>query len=68
MIDLGNSSVECDDVESMVGGVQDQVLTHDGQTDQTEVTSRGIVSIVESALHSVEACAGFRVKKWMMAG
>ena len=38
-VDLGDGAVESDTVETVVGGVEDQVLTHDGQTDETEVTT-----------------------------
>lgn len=42
-VDLRDSSVESDNGEAVVGGVQDQVLTHNGQTDKTEITTRGNV-------------------------
>jgi len=38
-IDLGDGTVEGNDSEAVVGGVEDQVLAHDGQTDKTEVTT-----------------------------
>lgn len=38
-VDLGNGSVEGNDREAVVGGVQDQVLTHDGQADETKIST-----------------------------
>lgn len=38
-VDFGDGPVVGDDREAVVGGVQDQVLTHDSQTDQAEVTT-----------------------------
>ena len=38
-IDLCHGTVEGHYSELMVGNVHDQVLTHDGQTDKTEVTT-----------------------------
>lgn len=38
-VDLRDSTVEGNDGEAVVGGVEDQVLTHDGQTDETEVSA-----------------------------
>lgn len=37
---FGDSAIEDDHSETMIGSIEDQVLTHDGQTDQTEVTTR----------------------------
>ena len=39
-VHLGGGTVVGADGETVVGSVQDQVLTHDGQTDQTEVSTR----------------------------
>jgi hypothetical protein len=39
VVDLRDSAVECQDLESMVCGVHDQVLTHDGQTDEAEIST-----------------------------
>lgn len=38
-VDLGDGTVEGNNSEAVVSGVEDQVLTHDGQTDETEVTA-----------------------------
>jgi hypothetical protein len=38
-VDLGDSAVESNNSEAVVGSVEDQVLTHDGQTDETEVSA-----------------------------
>jgi hypothetical protein len=39
-VDLRNGSVVCDNSEAVVGGVKDQVLAHDSQTDEAEITTR----------------------------
>lgn len=39
VVDLGDGTVVSNDSEAVVGGIEDQVLTHDGQTDKTEVTT-----------------------------
>jgi hypothetical protein len=36
-VDLGDGSVEGDDCEAVISHVQDQILAHDGQADETEV-------------------------------
>ena len=43
LIDLGNGSIEGNHGKAMVGSVQDQVLAHDGQTDETKITTRFIM-------------------------
>jgi len=42
VVDLGNGTVESNDSESVISSVQDQVLTHHGQADQTEISPSGI--------------------------
>jgi len=42
-VDLGDGSVEGNNGEAMVSGVQNQVLAHDGQTDETKITTRFIM-------------------------
>jgi hypothetical protein len=44
MVDLGHSTVECNDIVSVISRIQDQVLAHNGQADQAEVSSGSIVS------------------------
>jgi hypothetical protein len=44
-VDLGDGTVEGNDIEAMVGGVQNQILAHDGQANKAKVTSSHIVSI-----------------------
>ena len=40
-IDFGHGTVESDDVELlMIGNVQEQILAHDGQTDEAKITTR----------------------------
>jgi len=38
-VDLGNGTVESHDGELMIGNVHDQVLAHNGQTDEAEITT-----------------------------
>ena len=38
-IDLVCGTIEGDDGEAMICNVQDQVLTHDGQPDEAEITT-----------------------------
>lgn len=42
-VDLGDGSVKGNDSETMVGSIQDQVLAHNGQTDETKITTRFIM-------------------------
>lgn len=53
VVDLGGGSVETTDGEAVVGDVQDQVLTHDGQTNQTEISRHS----------NMEGCFGITVTK-----
>ncbi|CAY80197.1 hypothetical protein P301_H11691 [Saccharomyces cerevisiae P301] len=46
MVDLGLSSVVSTNSETVVSSVQDQILTHDGQTNQTEISRHFIVVFV----------------------
>jgi len=39
-VDLGDGSVEGNNGETVISSVQDQVLAHDGQTNETEITTR----------------------------
>lgn len=45
VVDLGDGTVEGNDIEAMVGGVENQILAHDGQANKAKVTSSHIVSI-----------------------
>lgn len=45
VVNLGDGSVECNDIETVIGGVEDQILAHDGQANEAEISSRTIVSI-----------------------
>lgn len=38
-VDLGDGTVVRDNGVAVVGGVEDQVLAHDGQTDEAEITT-----------------------------
>ena len=48
-IDLGDGTIEGNDSEAVVCCIEDEVLTHDGQTDETEVTFWLTVVSVRSA-------------------
>jgi hypothetical protein len=39
VVNLCDGTVESDNVETMVGSVKDQILTHNGQTDQSEISA-----------------------------
>jgi len=57
-VDLGHGTVECHDSEAVVRSVQDQVLAHDSQADEAEVTTaaHNLVSIVTVINPEVEDC------------
>lgn len=42
-INLGGGTVVSTNLEAVVGNVHDQVLAHDGQTDETEISTRNEV-------------------------
>ena len=46
MVDFGGCPIEGDDVESMVGSVENNVLSHDSETNKAEISAGRIVSIV----------------------
>lgn len=48
-INLGDGTVESNDIEAVISSVQDQVLAHDSQADEAEISSRFIVSICGSS-------------------
>lgn len=50
VVDLGDSSVEGNDIETMIRSVEDQILTHHGQANEAEVASGNIVSILSVAI------------------
>lgn len=41
LVDLGNGAVEGTDLESMVSNIHDQVLAHDGQTNEAHICTGG---------------------------
>lgn len=45
LVNLGDGSVEGNDIGSVIGSIENQVLTHDGQADEAEISSGSIVSI-----------------------
>ena len=44
-VDLGDGTVEGHNVEAVIGGVENQVLAHDGQANEAKVTSGHLVSM-----------------------
>ena len=42
VVDLGDRAVEGSDSETLIGSVQDQVLTHDGETDEAEICFQSV--------------------------
>ena len=44
-VDLGDGTVEGHNVEAVIGGVENQILAHDGQANKAKITSSHIVSI-----------------------
>jgi hypothetical protein len=64
VVHLGDSSVESNDFVPVVSGVENQVLAHHGQADQTEISSGFIVSwmylirgSVAAQVDAIKACA-----------
>ena len=45
MVHLGDGAIKGHNVEAMVGGVENQILAHDGQANKAKITSSHIVSI-----------------------
>jgi hypothetical protein len=45
VVNLGHGTVEGNDIETVVSGIENQILAHDGQADKAKVTSSHIVSI-----------------------
>jgi hypothetical protein len=45
VVDLCNGTVVGNDIETVISSVQDQVLTHNGQANQAEISSGFIISI-----------------------
>ena len=45
VVNLGDCTVESDNLVAVISGVQDQVLAHNGQADEAEISSRSIVSV-----------------------
>jgi alpha-D-ribose 1-methylphosphonate 5-triphosphate diphosphatase PhnM len=39
VVDLAHGTVESDDGETMIGGIEDQVLSHDSETNEAEITA-----------------------------
>lgn len=55
VVNLGNGSVEGNDIETVIRSVENQVLAHNGQANEAEVTSRTIVSTwSDGVLHRVD--------------
>jgi len=45
VVDLGGGAVEGNDVETVISSIEDQVLAHNGQADEAEISAGSIVSI-----------------------
>lgn len=45
VVNLGDGSVEGDNIETVISSIEDQVLAHDGQANEAEISSGDIVSI-----------------------
>jgi hypothetical protein len=54
-VDFGDGTVEGYDGEAVIGGVEDQVLAHDSQTDEAEVAA------VDGALSAMLLCQSMRL-------
>lgn len=39
VVDLAHGTIEGNDGESMIGGIEDQVLSHDSETNEAEITA-----------------------------
>jgi hypothetical protein len=46
VVDLRNSTVESNNVNSVVGGIENQILSHDSEANKAEISSRSIVSML----------------------
>jgi hypothetical protein len=42
-INFGNSAIKGDNGETMISDIQNEVLAHDGQTDEAKITTRGSI-------------------------
>ena len=45
MVDLGNCAVESNDIVAVIRSIQDEILAHNSQANEAEITTRFIVSI-----------------------
>lgn len=55
VVDLRNGTVESDNVESVVGSVEDQVLSHDSKTDEAKISTGVARSLAD--IDASETCA-----------
>lgn len=46
VVDFRDCAVESNDIDAVISGVQDQVLTHDGQANEAKISSGDIVSML----------------------
>jgi hypothetical protein len=53
-IDLGDCAVECHDSEAVVSHVENQVLAHDGQANEAEVTAAGMLELCTASRYGFE--------------
>lgn len=55
VVNLADSAVESNNVEAMVGSVEDQVLAHDGKTNEAEISTGVARSLAD--IDASETCA-----------
>ena len=56
-VHFGDGSVECEDLEFVVCGIQDQILAHDGQADEAEISpNKAPISIKDSDIPQLQDC------------
>ena len=56
-VDLGDGSVEGNDSKVVISSVQDEILTHDGQADEAEI-STGLRPRRQAGTEASQTCAG----------
>lgn len=55
VVNLADGTVEGNTVEAMVGSVEDQVLAHNGKTNEAEISSKGLRSLAD--INASKTCA-----------
>lgn len=70
-VDLGGGTVVGADGEALVGTVKDQVLAHDGQTDEAEISTRGRAhrsTDIDAGEAGANVSCPFMSTMWVVAG